>query len=109
MKDESSVLILKRFRPDHPLRDETTVFSVVMSALDTRDGRPMPPSNSDELSPGVMLRLITYCYAKGKYASAEIARKLRKSPVHQDLPEATDIRRFRRCNRMALQNALEKT
>ena len=84
MKDESSILILKRFE-----RDSAS------------------SSNGDDVPPPVMLRLITYCYAKGVYGSGEIERKLRKSPMRQAVPDARAIQRFRRCNRSVLQRALE--
>ena len=86
MKDESSIWHLKRFEHDSP-----------------------NSSNGDDVSPTVMLRLITYCYAKGVYGSGEIERKLRKSPIREAVPDARAIQRFRRCNRAALLAALERT
>jgi len=86
MKDESSILLLKRFE-----RDSAN------------------SSNGDDVSPTMMLQLITYCYAKGVYGSGDIERKLRKSPVRQAVPDARAIQQFRRCNRAALLTALERT
>jgi hypothetical protein len=91
MKDESSILLLTQFEGDRngSCRKETII--------------------ADDVSPSVMLRLITYCYAKGVYGSGEIERKLRKSPVRQTAPDAKAIQRFRRYNRAALLMALERT
>jgi hypothetical protein len=110
MNDESSVLLIKRFSRD-PNRSpgQETITEFVMDAVARSDGALRPSSSSDEFSPELMLRLITYCYAKGVYSSDEIERKLRKSPVRQPFPDAKSIQRFRRHNRAALQTALERT
>ena len=86
MKDESSIWLLKRFERDS-----------------------VNSSTADDVPPTVMLRLITYCYAKGVYGSEEIERKLRKSSVRRAVPEARDIQRFRRFHRAALLAALQRT
>lgn len=111
MKDESSVLLLKQFEAvaNHPARPDETVTRLVAAAVPGTDSQRVRPLAPDEISPRVMLRLITYCYAKGVYSSGEIERKLRKSPTHQLMLDAKAIRRFRRLNRVALQSALEKT
>ena len=111
MKDESSILFLNHFEhSDAPAAaSEKTITRLVFDAVSENKPTLAAHSASDEVPPEVMLRLVTYCYAKGLYGSREIERKLRKNPVRQDSPDAQAIRRFRRLNHAALQNTLEKT
>jgi hypothetical protein len=59
-----------------------------------------------------MLGVITYCYARGVFTSAEIATRLLQEPelrrtVGRDLPDEAAIRRFRRKYAGEIEEALE--
>jgi len=59
-----------------------------------------------------MLGLITYCYARGVFASGEIARLLKQEPalaksLGRNLPNEDAIRRFRRRYAGEIEDALE--
>src|ERR1051325_3624009 len=61
--------------------------------------------------PRALLALLTYCYAKEIYGSADIERVMQKDTLFrvvcgQEFPDARMLRRFRRENRAALQACL---
>ncbi|MBK8001375.1 MAG: hypothetical protein IPK15_22385 [Verrucomicrobia bacterium] len=71
------------------------------------------PKDGGSIPAETMLGVVSYCYTKGVYASEDIERELVKEPLvqkvaHGDLPRPEDIRRFRRLNREAIQQTVEK-
>ncbi len=71
------------------------------------------PKDGGSIPAKAMLGVVSYCYTKGVYASEDIERELVKEPLvrevaHGDLPRPEDIRRFRRLNREAIQQTVEK-
>lgn len=74
---------------------------------------PAAPASADtELPLGVMLGLISYCYARGIFRSDDIARRLREDPelarsFGKELPDGPAIRRFRRRHSDEIEETLE--
>jgi len=88
IKRTAAVTVQKQF---HPAEQESTEF-----------GLPLKE----------MLGLITYCYARGVFNSAEIARLLKQEPalaksLGRKLPNEDTIRRFRRRFAGEIEDALE--
>lgn len=114
-----TVLNLKRFAPGNAFnrsRGETgsLTASIQRGAKAAADAgkRLIAPAGS-ELPPTQLLGVVSYCYAKGVYDSAEIEDKMRQSPelraaTHDNIPGASLIRRFRRLNREAIHAMLEE-
>ena len=78
------------------------------------EGEPRPPLVTEADSQfAVWLRLLTYCYANGVYASADIEWELSHDPVLRELAngqrhESGEIRSFRRRHRLALERCLAR-
>jgi len=118
--DHSTSLHLGRFAPSAPApaqSDETTGVTVMIkrAAAETvqQGAVPVVPKDGGSLPAGEMLGAVSYCYAKGVYTSEEIEQKMLKDKelreaVHDDVPDAKSIRRFRRLNHGAIQATLEK-
>ena len=119
--DQSTTLHLGKFAPtkDAPppqLETETGVtVSIKRAASQTvqQGGQPIVPKDGGALPGEGMLGAVSYCYAKGVYTSEEIEHKMRRDPqlresVQGEVPNANAIRRFRRLNRGAIQQTLEK-
>src|SRR5258706_7984494 len=88
IKRTAAATVQKQF---HPAEQESTEF-----------GLPLKE----------MLGLITYCYARGVFNSAEIARLLKQEPIlakslGRKLPDEDTIRRFRRRYAGEIEDALE--
>lgn len=71
----------------------------------------MSPAEASE--PDDLLSLLTYCYLAGVLHSADVARQLQSDPVLAGLREQisvtpSEIRRFRRQHRPALNDALTR-
>src|SRR5688500_16370848 len=117
MKDNepSTNLKLEKFMhpipPKPPVDDsDETVSGLAMEAVNQAAA---DPGAAAPLPPKSVLGLLTYCYAKGTLASAEIAEKLQanleaRRAAGDSLPDAKALRRFRRFHRQLLQSALEK-
>jgi len=78
--------------------------------------RQLPPEAQQAQEFGLplkeMLGIITYCYARGVFASGEIASRLKQDPdlrkaVGRNLPDEDAIRRFRRRYAGEIEDALE--
>jgi len=72
------------------------------------------PDGNLAFEPRTLLAMLTICYARQIYGSAEVAARLRRDPdfcrVCQDkIPDATTLRRFRSENRPALNFCLKAT
>jgi len=118
--DHSTNLHLGRFAPSTPAaapNDETTGVTVMIkrAAAETvqQGAKPVVPKDGGALPADEMLGAVSYCYAKGVFTSEEIEQKMLKdkelrAAVHDDVPDAKSIRRFRRLNHGAIQATLEK-
>jgi hypothetical protein len=117
--DHSTVLNLRRFTPGREFKtsmDEADSLTAsiqrgAQAAADT--GRRLISPAGSQLPSAQLLGVVSYCYAKGVYESAEIEDKMRHSPelraaTHDDIPGASLIRCFRRLNREAIQVTLEE-
>jgi hypothetical protein len=116
---DSTVLHLNKFAPGTPAKDpssDTGVTVMIQRAAAETVGQgtaPVVPKESGALPPEQMLGAVSYCYAKGVYESEEIERKMMRDTtlreaVHGEVPDARAIRKFRRLNRGAIQQTLEK-
>ncbi len=96
--------------------EETLTGFIAKAAHEVVEQSPTPvvvPKDGGSIPPETMLGVVSYCYTKGVYASEDIGRELGKEPLvqhvtHGDLPRPEDIRRFRRLNREAIQQTVEK-
>jgi hypothetical protein len=99
-----------------PAASESVTTFIAKAAVETVQQSDKPvviPKNSGAVPPDSMLGVVSYCYAKGVYGSAEIERKMHQDTAFRtsfgnELPRPEDIRRFRRLNREAIQATLEK-
>jgi hypothetical protein len=116
---DSTTLHLGKFAPAKspatPESDTGVTVSIKRAAAQTVQhvGQPVVPKDGGALPAEQMLGAVSYCYAKGVYTSEEIERKMLRDPelreaVHGEVPNANAIRRFRRLNRGAIQETLEK-
>src|SRR6266536_3466657 len=76
----------------------------VVPATPTRDGSP-------QFRPHILLGVLTYCYAAGVFASADIELEFTRDTMVRHLcadiyPEADRLRHFRRGHRKAIQRCL---
>lgn len=75
--------------------------------------RIIVPRDAQALPPKEMLGVISYAYAKEVYESERIEGKMRKDPtiretLGQNVPDANSIRKFRKLNRQAILQTIEK-
>jgi hypothetical protein len=116
---DSTVLHLNKFAPGaapkEPSSDTGVTVMIKRAAHETMEqgGAPIVPKESGALPGEQMLGAVSYCYAKGVYESEEIERKMMRDAtlreaVHGEIPNAIAIRKFRRLNRGAIQQTLEK-
>jgi len=93
-----------------------SLAQTVQAATRNVDGntlRPVAPLDGGlACQPRTLLTVLTYCYARQTYGSAEVVARLRRDSglaqfCHGELPDARTIRRFRRENREPLQRCLE--
>lgn len=96
--------------------EETLTGFIAKAAHDVAEHSATPvvvPKDGGSIPAETMLGVVSYCYTKGVYASEDIERELVREPLaqqvaHGDLPHPEDIRRFRRLNREAIQQTVEK-
>lgn len=118
---DSTVLHLKTFAPGtnappQPSSDAGITVMVKRASVETAEQSSAPivvPKEGGALPAKEMLGAVSYCYAKGVYESEEIERKMMRDPalresVHGEVPDAKAIRKFRRLNKGAIQQTLEK-
>lgn len=118
---DSTVLHLDKFAAGGdatlpPVGDPGITVMIHRASIEAADQSLTPivvPHEGGALPPKEMLGAVSYCYAKGVYESEEIERKMLRDPtlrdsVHGEVPDANTIRRFRRLNRDAIQQTLEK-
>lgn len=99
-----------------PADEETLTGFISKAAHEVAEHSATPvvvPKDGGSIPAETMLGVVSYCYTKGVYASEDIGRELVKEPrvrevAHGDLPRPEDIRRFRRLNREAIQQTMEK-
>ena len=99
-----------------PGADESLTGFMAKAVADTVEHSAKPvvvPNEGGSIPPQALLGVVSYCYAKGVYASEDIGRELVSDPAvreaaHGDVPRPEDIRRFRRLNRDAIQATVEK-
>ncbi len=115
----STTLHLGKFAPGvvapaQPEPETGLTVTIKTAAAETmrRGGAPVMAPNA-ALPAREMLGAVSYCYAKGVYASEDIERRMMhdaqlREAVHGEVPDALAIRRFRRLNRSAIQQTLEK-
>ena len=96
-----------------PARSLAQTVRAAARTVDENRLRPVAPLDGGlACQPRTLLTLLTYCYARQNYSSAEVVAQLRRdanfAPLcHDELPDARTIRRFRRENREPLQLCLE--
>lgn len=117
--DESTTLHLGKFAPGvvapaQPDPETGLTVTIQSAAAETmkRSGAPVVATNA-ALPAREMLGALSYCYAKGVYTSEDIESRMMhdatlREAVHGEVPDALAIRRFRRLNRSAIQQTLEK-
>jgi len=116
---ETTILHLDKLVPGAPAPsapDESVTAFIAKAAAETveQSARPVVvPAEAGPLPAESMLGVVSYCYTKGVYGSADIGRKLAQNSTvreatHGDIPRPEDIRRFRRLNREAIQLTVEK-
>lgn len=114
--DETTILHLNKFTSGEPAPSEegATIFIKKAAEQTVKEGaRVIVPSTAGSLSAEEMLGAVAYCYAKGVYSADDIERKMLKDPEFREalggiVPDPKSIRRFRKLNRAAIQEVLEK-
>ena len=120
--EETKVLNLGKFAPNQPVsppsdtaEEGQTLFFLRAASETAQQGGPgvVAPKAGNAIPAKELLGAVAYCYAKGVYSSSEIEdRMLRdqklRAATHDEIPNAQAIRRFRRVNREAIQQTLEK-
>lgn len=116
--DETTILHLNKFAPGQaePASEEGATIFIKRAAEQTvqhANRRVIVPASAGALPAGDLLGTVAYCYAKGVYSSADIERKMLQDPEFRAaldgvVPDPQTIRRFRRMNREAIQEVLEK-
>jgi|GEM_PF-1944359 hypothetical protein len=120
--DETKVLNLGKFAPNQPApappadpsgESQTLFFRRVASEAAESGPGVVAPKAGNAIPAKELLGAVAYCYAKGVYSSSEIEDRMLRDPqlraaTHDEIPNAQAIRRFRRSNREAIQQTLEK-
>ena len=119
--EETTVLHLGKFSPGQAApateaaeESPTLIFRQAAAETAAQSAQPVVASkDGNAIPPKEMLGAVAYCYAKGVYSSSEIeGRMLRdaelRKATHEEIPDAQAIRRFRRLNREAILQTLEK-
>lgn len=120
--EETKVLHLGKFAPNQPApppsdpaEEGQTIFFLRAASETAQPGGPgvVAPKAGNAIPAKELLGAVAYCYAKGVYSSTEIEdRMLRdaqlRAATQDEIPNAQAIRRFRRLNREAIQQTLEK-
>ena len=115
---ETTILNFNKFTSKQPgsLHEESGTSFIKRAADETvqqAKKRVVVPSSAGSLAAEEMLGAVAYCYAKGVYSSSDIERKMMQDPEFRKalggvVPDPQGIRRFRRLNRPAIQEVLEK-
>ena len=93
-----------------------TLTAVVRNAVRGVDQTALSPvarrDSGAAFQPSVLLAILTCCYAREIFGSVDIERLMRRDNRFRglcgdDFPDAQILRRFRRQNRLALQECLE--
>ncbi len=120
MKTENHLRSLHTFVTASPASwgepdDSPTISGYIRRAA--LDGAPVETHRSAaeparHLQPEIMLAVLSYCYASGVYASAEIENRLWRDDAFlarfdQQLPTAPRIRQFRRQHRQKIIHVIE--
>lgn len=116
--DDTTILHFNKFtsaQPSPAAEETATIFIKRAAAETVQQGAAhvVVPSSAGPLSAEEMLGAIAYCYAKGVYSSGDIERKMLQDPEFREalgnfVPDTQAIRRFRKLNRQAIQEVLEK-
>jgi len=122
--EETKVLNLGKFAPNQPeppspppdpSGESQTLFFRRAASETAEPGGPgvVAPKAGNAIPAKELLGAVAYCYAKGVYSSSEIEDRMLRDPklraaTHDEIPNAQAIRRFRRLNREAIQQTLEK-
>lgn len=121
--EETKVLHLGKFAPNQPAppppsdpaEEGQTLFFRRAASETAESGGPgvVAPKAGNAIPGKELLGAVAYCYAKGVYSSAEIEDRMLRDPqlraaTQDEIPNAQAIRRFRRTNREAIQQTLEK-
>jgi hypothetical protein len=121
-QDDPNALHLGKFAPgasDTPAAPSgeegpTIFFRRVAADIAKQSAQPViAPKAGNAMGGKDMLGAVAYCYAKGVYSSAEIEDEMLRDPglrqaTHEEIPNAQTIRRFRRMNRGAILETLER-
>lgn len=100
--------------PQHVISTTDFIRKAVAEQPASDAARLVLPKDAGLISAETLLAIVSYCYAKGIYGCRDIElailqdRELRSS-FGNNLPSDACLRRFRRLNRTAIQNVLEKT
>lgn len=118
--EDNTILHLNKFAPGAPVKRESTeetgvtvMIKRATAEMIQQGAKPVIAKESGALPPEEMLGAVSYCYAKGVYESEEIEHKMMcdstlREAVHGEVPDANAIRKFRKLNRSAIQQTLEK-
>jgi len=120
--EETKVLNLGKFAPNQPnpppsdpSEEGQTLFFLRAATETAQPGGPgvVAPKAGNAIPAKELLGAVAYCYAKGVYSSSEIEDRMLRDPqlraaTKDEIPNAQAIRRFRRSNREAIQQTLEK-
>lgn len=114
----TSQIAAQATRSDGPRRrvDMKTPADLIPSAIGDSDLLPATGTGWAHLPgqpPDPLLSLLTHCYASGVYGSEDIADAIREDPLlrgfcSNQLPEARELRRFRRAYRDRLTGCLSR-
>jgi len=122
LPEETKVLHLGKFAPNQPVpppsdpsEEGQTLFFLRAASETAQPGGPgvFAPKAGNAIPAKELLGAVAYCYAKGVYSSSEIEDRMLRDPqlrasTQDEIPNAQAIRRFRRVNREAIQQTLEK-
>ena len=120
--EETKVLHLGKFAPNQPVpppsepsEEGQTLFFLRAASETAQPGGPgvVAPKAGNAIPAKELLGAVAYCYAKGVYSSSEIEDRMLRDPqlrkaTQDEIPNAQASRRFRRLNREAIQQTLEK-
>ncbi|MEY2408458.1 MAG: hypothetical protein QOF48_1128 [Verrucomicrobiota bacterium] len=120
--DDTNPLHLGKFapgQPDQPANPPaeegaTIFFRRVAADVAGQAAQPVvAPKAGNAMSGKDLLGAVAYCYAKGVYSSSEIEDQMLRDrglrdATNEEIPNAQTIRRFRRLNRGAILQTLEK-
>ena len=116
--DNTTILNLNKLTSEQPTSSsgESGTIFIKKAANETVQKGPIEvvvPSSARPISPEVMLGVVAHCYANGVYSSWDIEREMLQDQEFRKalggvVPDPQSIRRFRRLNRQAIQEVLEK-